>query len=167
MEKIYCKCGCGKMRLKFDKKGRRRNYINGHQGKVNWGKLTHSWNKGRKNVYSQETLKKMSKAKLGKPSHRKGESLSKTTKNKIRITKLIEWSHKKQSKSLKRLKVNAKAIAQKIPLNKFCDICKSKINLQRHHWRYDKPLLVNTLCKQCHTLQHLKNFQQSKYGGLS
>lgn len=39
-----------------------------------------------------------------------------------------------------------------------CQICGSKDGLELHHFRYDKPLLVNTLCKQCHTIQHVKNF---------
>lgn len=29
-----------------------------------------------------------------------------------------------------------------------------------HHWRYDKPLLVNTLCLDCHTIQHVNNFER-------
>lgn len=41
-----------------------------------------------------------------------------------------------------------------ILLNKNCGICESIEKLERHHWRYDKPLLVNTLCKQCHVIQH-------------
>ena len=45
-----------------------------------------------------------------------------------------------------------------IPLKKECGICKSRARLERHHWRYDKPLFVSTLCKDCHTIQHTKNF---------
>jgi hypothetical protein len=44
--------------------------------------------------------------------------------------------------------------------------CGSTKNLQRHHWNYEKPLLVNTLCKDCHDIQHVKNFQQSKYARM-
>jgi len=60
-------------------------------------------------------------------------------------------------------KVMAHKIAQKIPLKKECGICKSKIGLERHHWRYDKPLLVATLCKPCHTIQHVKHFVGGNY----
>jgi hypothetical protein len=38
-------------------------------------------------------------------------------------------------------------------------------NLQRHHWRYDKPLMVNTLCSTCHKIQHIKHFNSSIYRG--
>lgn len=52
------------------------------------------WNRGKKGVYSEETLKKMSeaisKAKKGKPSNRKGVKLSEETRKKI------SESHKKQ-----------------------------------------------------------------------
>jgi len=49
----------------------------------------------------------------------------------------------------------AQRIASKIPLKKKCEICGSINKLQRHHWNYDKPLLVNTLCQECHIIQHV------------
>ena len=33
---IYCKCGCGKLRKKYDKKGRDKLFIKGHQGYASW-----------------------------------------------------------------------------------------------------------------------------------
>lgn len=42
-------------------------------------------------------------------------------------------------------------------INKTCEICGSTTNLQRHHWRYDKPLFVSILCKTCHKIQHYKS----------
>ena len=54
------------------------------------------------------------------------------------------------------LKVRAHSLSQNIEKNPYCEICKSTGNLEKHHWRYDKPLLVNTLCKECHTIQHTK-----------
>ena len=52
-------------------------------------------------------------------------------------------------------KYKAKMLAQYwIKLKQNCEICNSTNNLQRHHWRYDKPLLVNTLCIDCHKVQH-------------
>jgi hypothetical protein len=38
----------------------------------------------------------------------------------------------------------------------YCEICGKNNKLEKHHWRYDKPLLVNTLCKGCHAIQHIK-----------
>jgi hypothetical protein len=39
-------------------------------------------------------------------------------------------------------------------IKSFCEICNSKSKLQKHHWRYDKPRLVATLCTTCHGIQH-------------
>jgi hypothetical protein len=52
-----------------------------------------------------------------------------------------------------------------IPLKESCEICGSKDNLQRHHWNYNKPLMVSTLCITCHMIQHIKNFNESIYAG--
>lgn len=41
--------------------------------------------------------------------------------------------------------------------NNTCEICGSNQRLERHHWRYDKPRLINILCKECHKIQHHKN----------
>lgn len=54
-------------------------------------------------------------------------------------------------------KQKARILALKIELKSCCEICDSTEHLQRHHWRYDKPLLVNTLCNDCHTIQHIKS----------
>jgi hypothetical protein len=57
------------------------------------------------------------------------------------------------------LKFNAEQQAKRnVPLKISCEICGSTNILQRHHWDYNQPLLVNTLCKQCHAIQHIKNF---------
>lgn len=55
--------------------------------------------------------------------------------------------------------IKAHVMAQKIPLQKECGICKTSERLERHHWNYSKPLLVSTLCKDCHTIQHIKHFE--------
>lgn len=55
----------------------------------------------------------------------------------------------------------ARKLAKQIPLKESCEICHSKNKLERHHWRYDKPLLVATLCKDCHTAQHFPIPQRS------
>ena len=56
-----------------------------------------------------------------------------------------------------KIKLRARELARSLPLGDECGICKTKKNLQKHHWRYDKPLLVSTLCSYCHTVQHIKN----------
>lgn len=62
-----------------------------------------------------------------------------------------EWRKKNKTT------VNARNMAsKKIQLKPKCEICSSKKKLQRHHWRYDKPLMVNTLCGYCHNIQHIK-----------
>jgi len=57
-------------------------------------------------------------------------------------------------------KIMAQKMAQKIPLKKECGICKTEKRLERHHWDYNKPLLFSTLCKECHTIQHIKHFKE-------
>ena len=146
---IPCKCGCGNLILKFDKRHRERFYKLGHGIKIN----INSWNKGKKNVYSEETLEKMRNAKLGiklSKEHAKkiGDANRKNTDQENYKRKKARWTTKDNIK----LKPN-------------CEICNSTNDLQRHHWRYDKPLMVNTLCKECHTIQHVKNFNKSKYAG--
>jgi len=37
-------------------------------------------------------------------------------------------------------------------------------NKTKNQKGYDKPLLVNTLCKTCHTIQHFKNFGGGYFG---
>jgi hypothetical protein len=50
-----------------------------------------------------------------------------------------------------------------IEIKPCCEICGSTEKLERHHWRYDKPEIANTLCKECHQIQHTKKFYQSKF----
>jgi len=47
-----------------------------------------------------------------------------------------------------------------IEKKEFCEMCDSKEKLNLHHWNYDKPLNVNTLCITCHNIQHTKNFER-------
>jgi len=35
-----------------------------------------------------------------------------------------------------------------------CEVCDSTENLVRHHFDYDKPLNVTTLCRRCHRTIH-------------
>lgn len=80
--------------------------------------------------------------------------------------KIILWRNKSARKQRDKFPVEIFARSQAnihTELKPFCEICKSTNNLQRHHWRYDKPLMVNTLCKECHTIQHVKNFNNSRF----
>ena len=82
--------------------------------------------------------------------------------------KMKEWADKSQKK--RRLKYPERfniytKTNRKIMTKPTCEICNSTENLQKHHWRYDKPLLVNTLCKECHSIQHVKNFYENRFGG--
>lgn len=132
--KIKCACGCGIEREQIDKKGRERFYVLGHHFR---GKSRNVWNAGKKNIYSKETLNKMSIAKKGKCDNTQEEN---------------EMRAKSRQKS------------RYVRKNSNCEICNSQNNLTKHHWRYDKPLMVNTLCKECHDIQHIKHFDQSCFG---
>ena len=159
--KIPCKCGCGDLIWKYDNRCRERYYTKGHGIKVN----INIWNKGKKDIYSKETLEKMRVAKLG-THFRKGKLASEITKKNISVAKFNEWKDKKQSEKSRKLKLRAKNMARiNIPLKSSCEICESTDNLQKHHWDYNKPLLVNTLCSTCHKIQHLKHFETNKFGG--
>jgi hypothetical protein len=91
--------------------------------------------------------------------------------NKDKILKRTsEWRKKRwangEIKSSDKSITQAQGIAKyHIPLKENCEICHSTEHLQRHHWRYDKPLLVNTLCKECHDIQHVKHFETSRFAG--
>lgn len=69
-----------------------------------------------------------------------------------------EYVGEEQKKHAKKYpeKIKARNMARQLPLDSICQICKSTRNLQKHHWRYDKPLLVATMCSPCHTAQHVR-----------
>lgn len=56
-------------------------------------------------------------------------------------------------------KIKAQQLAQLIKIKPCCEICGSVDNLERHHWNYDKPFLVNTLCRSCHRIQHARRIE--------
>jgi len=89
--------------------------------------------------------------------------------------KAKEWSRKNREVINKKQKIfrknnperfKARYKVKRVPLKKSCEICNSIIRLERHHWRYDKPLMINTLCKKCHVIQHIGKFHESIYGGI-
>ncbi|KKN03016.1 hypothetical protein LCGC14_1111920 [marine sediment metagenome] len=90
-----------------------------------------------------------------------------TKENKERVLKYqAQWKRGNKERVLKyqakwkrenKETVNARNMASRhIELEPECEICGSTKNLQRHHWRYDQPLKVNTLCSYCHNIQHIK-----------
>ena len=84
-----------------------------------------------------------------------GKNHSEKTKKQISLSHKKNWEGKTLSHEEKRIRVNARNMAEKyITLKENCEICKSNKNLQRHHWNYEKPLMVNTLCSYCHNVQH-------------
>jgi len=92
-------------------------------------------------------------------------NLKYSKKNPIKTRKWKEAYNKEWIKNNPE-KYKAQIKSRKIKIKSCCDICGRITNLERHHWRYDKPILVNTLCKSCHKIQHIKGFQQSSHGRL-
>ena len=70
--------------------------------------------------------------------------------------KFKEMKHKERKIYIKKYpeKIKAQSMAKKIPLKSYCEICGSNENLERHHPNYNKPLIIITLCKSCHTKIH-------------
>jgi acetyl-CoA carboxylase alpha subunit len=109
-----------------------------------------------------EITKKVNKSKKAKIRK------SKWIKNNLEKNKKSKEKWQKENKELRTKnqkdyiqrhpeKIKAQQLARQIPLKSSCQICGDIQNLERHHWRYDKPLMVATLCKFCHTIQHNKN----------
>jgi hypothetical protein len=95
----------------------------------------------------------------------------------------IEWRKKnpdKLLKSSKKYRENNRKILQKksneyrrknpqikeahnlsmnipIPKNQMCQICHNHPAKEKHHWRYDKPFLINFLDSSCHKIIHFQN----------
>jgi hypothetical protein len=46
------------------------------------------------------------------------------------------------------------AISQNIPLDSKCSIYGTTKDIMRHHYDYNKPLEVITVCRSCHALIH-------------
>jgi len=124
-----------------------------HIGKSAWNKGLKGFRQG--HIVDEKTRKKISSSLLG-------HGFSNETLEKMRLSQI---SKEKMPDAEDKLRKRARIMARKIPLKSNCEICQSTENLGKHHWRYDKPLLVNTLCKECHDIQHVKNFQESKFGG--
>lgn len=74
-------------------------------------------------------------------------------KNKLKVNE-----HSREYMQYKKKERKARNAARYIPINLCCDICGETKHLTKHHWRYDKPLLIATLCKSCHDAQHKRGF---------
>jgi len=108
----------------------------------------HKWYSKNKQLTIQRakewTLKNPIKAKESKIKHFSNNRDKYNEKNRVWVINNPE-KKKAQSKA-----------QHFIVMNPICEMCGSTQSLQRHHWRYDKPLLVNTLCQSCHSIQHSK-----------
>ena len=100
---IPCACNCGALIVNFDKQGRARKYVQGHNysrlntrfkkgqrisQQTEFKKGISPWNKGKTKVYSEETLNKMSEKKRGKPSGGLGRRASDESKQKMSLSHL-------------------------------------------------------------------------------
>lgn len=110
--------------------------------------------KTHKNEYNKKYLRNIE----NKNNHKK------TIKNWIINNQDKHRKYNKKYKEQNPLIIDAQRIAKQIILKPICGICNSTENLEKHHWRYDKPLLVNTLCRECHNIQHIKHFNKSCFG---
>lgn len=138
-----------KLKKEYNKK-----YYNKNKGKI-LQNLKEYYKKNRRKIL--ERVKKYSKR------YEVRQKIREYKKKRWRNLNLREgfkkYSVKAQEKYVKKNpeKRKAKSLSRQLPLKSSCEICNSQEDLARHHWRYDKPLLVNTLCEYCHTIQHLKN----------
>jgi len=131
-------------------------------------------------AYQKNNKDKIRKSKQKRYIENKGEILLKQKnyyeKNKEAILERSRINYKNKqktystnknldlSKDEKRKRKNSRRNARNYPLKKECQICYSPEKLERHHWNYNKPLLVSTLCEECHEIQHIRNFGGSKFG---
>lgn len=145
---LYCACGCNVKLLNIDNRGRYRKFIHGHN-KANSG-----------NTHNAITKAKMSKAKKGKPTARKGKSIQWVIGEKNRHWKGgITPINEKIRKSIE-YRLWRECIFKRD--NYTCTCCKEKEKvsgrLEAHHI---KPFAQfpelrfaidngQTLCKECH-----------------
>jgi hypothetical protein len=131
------------------------------------------WRENHREKYLEINRKNVKRYSQEHPEYRKNyiksdayKEMRKKHDRKYHITHR-EYLNQKRNEYRKKFPERRKAqdLAQeKIELKSFCEICGDTKNLERHHWRYDKPLMVSTLCRYCHIVQHHKDF--SKYPEL-
>lgn len=88
--------------------------------------------------------------------HARAKRKERYYKNKVEDNKkkAREELEKRKTNPEYRIKYEARQLARTIPMKISCQICNSKVNLQRHHADYNKPLEFITLCYDCHTKIH-------------
>lgn len=165
VEFIYCGCGCGLTKQRFDSRGKERKFIQGHF----WRTMKHS----------DESKKKLSESRLGKykglenPFY--GKKHSEQTKQKLRELhlgkKLSEETKKKKSQSMKGKNLESNHykwkgddvgyhalhiwVRSRLPIPSLCQICnnippKDLANVtgiysrDLDNWKY--------MCKRCHNV---------------
>ncbi len=127
------------------------------------------WNKGKKDIYSSETLQKLRNARLGK--HHSKETKEKISKSGIGIKKPHSEEHKRNLR-LNHADVkwekhpywkgdNAKysALHRRVEIKrgkpKFCEICKTSDKSKKYHWanltgNFTDVMDYKRLCLRCH-----------------
>ena len=63
-------------------------------------------------------------------------------------------------------KARAKVYARRYTLKDKCEVCGSTEGLSRHHPDYTEPLLVFTLCKECHGIADVMRRKTDNYGSI-
>jgi hypothetical protein len=116
-------------------------------------------NKDKVSEYQKNYMKEYNKNYYEKNKEELKEQMKKNSKNWSEQNKDKRAINQKKHAEKYPQKVFARGIADRqVPLKSSCEICGDKESLERHHWNYEKPLLVNTLCKPCHQIQHLNKF---------
>ncbi len=121
----------------------------------------------KRRLENQKIIYQLNKNKLNSKRMTKYIKNHDLEKERMRITgRLNREKRNKYEKEhpVNKLKYKSRYLSRyKIPLKSSCDICNEKDNLQRHHWNYNNPLSINTLCRTCHNIQHVKHFERSIY----
>ena len=145
--------------MPYKDKKKRKEYLREYYSKnrIKLDKINNDWKK--KNPNEARKIQKRDYAKNHEERIKKVTEYHK--KNRKKINERQKLSRKKNLEKYK-----AGYLTKRTPLKKSCEICNSKDKLQRHHWRYDKPFMLSTLCKECHIIQHIGKFEESIYGGI-
>lgn len=111
----------------------------------------------------EQRIRGRSKIELEKSSMR-------TLKNKERLREVKRLYYQKNKNKLAKIaRLNRKANVVKAhnystykhDKKSYCEICgNDNVPLEIHHWNYDKPQLADTLCRECHKIQHVQDFKR-------
>lgn len=154
VEFIYCVCGCGLTRSKYNAKGELARYIRGHT------------NKGKH--HTEEHRHKIGDAQRGEKHHFYGKKLTEEHKKKIRENAARgEKNPKWVGNNFKTLEGLHYRIRTQLPRPLLCEICKvcSPQELSNKNHKYSMDLSDwQWLCKRCHRdydNNYEKNFKKA------